>query len=331
MGKRTARWRSCGILAAGTLVVALVAGCALFFPNQAPIARIVANVLSGESPLTVTFNALDSSDVDGSVVSYVWDFGDGDTDTGPTVQRTFVVATETEIFTVTLTVTDDDGAQAVAEQSIEVRIGAGNGAGPGDDLPTGRFGVSAFIGTAPLRVTFDAEDSTAGTGSIVAYNWDFGDGEDATGVEVTHTFDPEETEEYTVTLFVWNSENEMDAEQRVIVVIVPENDTGDEGPEAEATLTEPNLIYESIDRPSIPSLFEVSFDPRGSFSAVGHRLEYFAWDFGDGEFLVETSDLEVTHIYELRAPTHTYVAILTVYDDQGQESSVRINVTLIDE
>jgi PKD repeat protein len=311
------------------LVVALVAGCALF-ANQKPIARIVADVLSGESPLVVTFSALGSSDPDGSIVSYAWDFGGNDTDTGMTVQRTFVATTETRIFTAKLTVTDDEGAQATTEQSIEVRVGGEDGPGTGGEFPTARFDVDAFIGVAPLRVAFDAAGSNGGVGGIIAYNWDFGDDVDAKGVEVTHTFNPEETEAYTVTLFVWDNGNNVDAEQKTIIAIVPENDTGDEGPEAEVTLTEPDLIYESEARPDVPSLFEVSFDPRGSVSAAGHRIEYFAWDFGDGEFQVETNNLEVTHIYELRAPTHTYIATLTVYDDQGEEDKVAINVTLTD-
>jgi len=326
------RLRKLGIVALGTLLLGLVLACSLF--NQSPVARIAADVLTGDSPLVVTFNAVDSTDPDGTIVSYAWDFGDGDTDTGETVQHTFVATTETEIFTVTLTVTDDRGAQAVAEQSIEVRVGGeGDGTGDGTGLPVARFAVDAFIGVAPVAVTFDAADSTAGTGTIVAYDWDFGDEQDASGVEVTHTFNPEdeETEEYTVTLFVWNSAGQVDTEQKVIIAIVPENDTGDEGPEAEVALTGPDVIYESEDRPDVPSLFEASFDPRGSSSSAGHTIEYFAWDFGDGEFQVETSDLEVTHIYELRTATHTYVARLTIYDDQGEEDSASVNVTLTDD
>jgi len=324
------RLRKLGFVPLGTLLLlGLVLACSLF--NRSPVARIAADVLAGDSPLVVTFNAVDSTDPDGTIVSYAWDFGDGDTDAGETVQHAFVATTETEIFTVTLTVTDDGGAQAVAEQSIEVRAGEGDATDAGEGLPVARFDVDAFIGVAPVAVTFDAADSTAGTGTIIAYDWDFGDEQDTSGVEVTHTFNADETEEFTVTLFVWNSEGQVDTEQKVIIAIVPENDTGDEGPEAEVALTALDRIYESEDRPDVPSLYEASFDPRGCSSSAGHTIDYFAWDFGDGEFQVETSDLVATHIYELRTATHTYVARLTVYDDQGEEDSASVNVTLTDD
>ena len=152
-------------------------------------------------------------------------------------------------------------------------------------------------------------------------------------MQPTHRFRPDETTEYEVTLFVWNSQNEVDVEQRTIIVIVPGNDTGDDPPEAELTASDPNLIFrpdEPDPRPSIPWLFEVTFDPRGSSPAGGHQIEYFAWDFGDGDTHVETTDLEVTHIYELRSASHTYIVTLTVFDDQGEQDSISLNITLVD-
>ena len=321
------RWWTYGV--AGGLLAGLLVGCTLF--NRPPLASITADVLTGESPLVVTLSGLESHDPDGTIVSYAWDFGDGESAAGVTVAHTYVVTGEMQVFTVRLTVTDDDEAQATAEQTIEVRPRIGDSPLPGAGLPTARFDLDAFIGVGPLDVTFNAADSTAGTGDIVAYNWDFGDGTKAKGIEVTHTFNPEQTTEHRVTLFVWDEADQVDAEEKVIVVIVPENDTGDPGPIAEATLVSIEEIYDSDDPRTVPSLFEASLDPRGSSSSAGHTLEYFAWDFGDGEFQVDTSDLVVSHIYELGAPMRTYVATLTVYDDQGEEDSMKVNVTLINE
>ena len=61
---------------------------------------------------------------------------------------------------------------------------------------------------------------------------------------------------------------------------------------------------------------------------AGHSIEYYAWEFGDGDLQVETSDLEVTHFYELSAPSQTYIARLTVFDDQGLDNTILINITL---
>jgi len=201
----------------------------------------------------------------------------------------------------------------------------------GTGLPTARFTASKFIGVTPLTVTFDATASTPGTGTIAAYNWNFADGTQTTGVQVTHTFipDPEVTTTYPATLFVWNSNDQVDTEQLEIIVIVPENDDpGVENPVADIFVNGPDIIYESTNRPNIASLFEVELDPSGSYADAGHSLDYFAWDFGDGDYQVETSNLKVTHIYALTAPSQTIVAKLTVFDDQGLEHTAVVNITL---
>jgi len=333
--KRVERWMRDG-LPVVLLLCMVLAGCALLFPNKPPVARIQAEPLSGTSPLVVLVSALNSFDPDddpddpsaNSIVSYEWDFGDGTTGTGASISHVFSTTSSTRIFTVTLTVTDREGARGQMTQTIEVHAEDDAGGTTGD--PTAWFTYGPFIGVEPLLVSFDARSSTPGGGTIVAYNWDFGDGEQGSGSRPSHTYTADETTEYTVTLFVWNDQDAVDAEQRTVTVIVPGEDTGDDPPIAELTVSDPDQIYESPDQPNIPSLFEVSFDPRGSSADVGHDIEYFAWDFGDGETQVETSDLEITHIYELRGPTHTYVASLTVFDDQGEQDSVIVNVTVSD-
>ncbi|MFC2083202.1 PKD domain-containing protein [Candidatus Bipolaricaulota bacterium] len=320
--------RELGFVVMAAFLLGLVLACSLF--NQAPIARITANVLAGGSPLAVTFSATESMDADGTITAYVWDFGDGDTDTGATTQHTFTTTSAVETFRVTLTVTDDDGASSQATQSIEVRLDGPADQGTG--VPTARFTASRIIGVDPVTVTFNAAESTAGTGTIAAYNWNFGDDETATGAEVTHTYspDPEQTTTYPATLFVWNSNDQVDTAQQDIIVIVPEVDEdGQDDPVADIFVTDPELIYDSGNPTTIPSLFEVKLDPRGSYADAGHGLEYFVWNFGDGDLLVETSDLEVTHMYALSAPSRTFVVSLTVFDDSGLEHTAVVNITLV--
>jgi serine protease len=85
--------------------------------NFAPIANFSIDVTSGKAPLFVNFNASASTDRDGHISSYNWDFGDGQTGRGVTTNHTFVNPGN---FTVALTVIDDDGASNSASQVISV-------------------------------------------------------------------------------------------------------------------------------------------------------------------------------------------------------------------
>ncbi|WP_371373104.1 family 16 glycosylhydrolase [Thalassotalea aquiviva] len=70
--------------------------------------------------LNCSFNATASSDSDGNIVSYAWDFGDGNTATGESVNHTFSSA---NTYTVSLTVTDNQGATDTIEQQVVVTSG----------------------------------------------------------------------------------------------------------------------------------------------------------------------------------------------------------------
>jgi PKD repeat protein len=85
--------------------------------NQAPTASFTADPTSGEAPLVVSFDAAASSDPDGTIASYTWDFGDGSTGTGATISHDYTAA---GIYPVTLAVTDDGGATDTAMATITV-------------------------------------------------------------------------------------------------------------------------------------------------------------------------------------------------------------------
>ncbi len=86
--------------------------------NQLPQAVISADPASGDAPLEVSFDGSGSSDPDGSIVDYRWDFGDNQTGSGATVSHTFQDA---GYYTVRLTVEDDLGATGSATASILAR------------------------------------------------------------------------------------------------------------------------------------------------------------------------------------------------------------------
>ncbi|GGC16506.1 PKD domain-containing protein [Cellulomonas carbonis] len=82
-------------------------------PNQLPVAAFTAAV----EGLELTADGTTSSDPDGTVAAYAWDFGDGETATGATAGHVYAAA---GTYDVTLTVTDDDGATASSTQQVTV-------------------------------------------------------------------------------------------------------------------------------------------------------------------------------------------------------------------
>jgi PKD repeat protein len=85
--------------------------------NETPEAVIEADLTSGLAPLTVTFDAGGSSDSDGYVVEYRWNFGDGGSGTGVTISHNFMTS---GTYPVTLTVVDNQGATSQAQLAITV-------------------------------------------------------------------------------------------------------------------------------------------------------------------------------------------------------------------
>ena len=91
--------------------------------NQQPIA---AFSYSPGNPLinqTVTFNASDSTDQDGNITNYEWDFGDEGNITNTTEPITNHTYASAGTFTVNLTVTDDEGATNTTSKTITVSEG----------------------------------------------------------------------------------------------------------------------------------------------------------------------------------------------------------------
>jgi PKD repeat protein len=142
--------------------------------NLAPVAKIVPSKTSGPPPLQVTFDASTSTDADGMIVSYVWDFGDTGTANGVLVSHAY----NTGSYVARLTVFDNQGASA----TTTVAIGVAN-------LPP-RVLVAATPdnGLPPLTLLLTSAGSVDPDGTIVDYSWDFGDGTKGNGAAVTHTY-----------------------------------------------------------------------------------------------------------------------------------------------
>lgn len=177
--------------------------------NNAPEAVITATPLTGDAPLTVSFDASGSSDSDGDTLTYNWDFGNGDSSTERITDYEFKEGGEYEV---TLTVSDGF-LQGVAKETITVKS---------TDL-VAAFLVDKNRGTAPLLINFDASNSSDPAGNTLTYNWDFGDNTLGTGVKVAHTYTTVGV--YTATLTVDNGLGLSATETSTITVT--EEVTGD--------------------------------------------------------------------------------------------------------
>ncbi|MEQ8859428.1 MAG: S8 family serine peptidase [Pseudomonadales bacterium] len=86
--------------------------------NSPPTAAFTVSTDDGFAPLIVSFDAAGSSDSDGSIASYSWEFGDSASASGDRTTHTYA---DTGAFTVTLRVTDDDGASDTVSAPVRVR------------------------------------------------------------------------------------------------------------------------------------------------------------------------------------------------------------------
>jgi alpha-tubulin suppressor-like RCC1 family protein/PKD repeat protein/lysophospholipase L1-like esterase len=123
--------------------------------NLPPTARFSASATDGTAPLAINFNARASTDSDGSVASFSWDFGDGSTASGAVVSHVYG---QPGTFQAHLTVTDNGGAQGLASQTIRVR----NNVIAFSSTRDGKLAIYTMKpdGTGQTRLTFtDAQDS----------------------------------------------------------------------------------------------------------------------------------------------------------------------------
>lgn len=132
--------------------------------NQSPEIKIGTNATSGTAPFTVNFDASLSSDPDGSIVSYEWDFGDNNKASGSKVQHTF---TSPGTYTVTLKVTDNLGA--VSTKTMEIKVTSSSECAA--DFVEKDGMIVAEIESAPIAGSWQKRTDVAGYTGVGFYAW----------------------------------------------------------------------------------------------------------------------------------------------------------------
>jgi PKD repeat protein len=136
------------------------------------------------------------------------------------------------------------------------------------------------------------------TDQVAVFRWSFGDGDSATGRDVTHVYDDPAT--YPVTLTITDTLNRSNSVTHTVTVGQGQLPTA-------AFVISPSAAI--IDQ-------AINFNATGSTAEPGHRVVSWDWNFGDGS---QGGGQVATHAY---SQTGTYTVTLKVTDDVGRESAI---------
>ena len=264
--------------------------------NKWPVAVTTANPTGGDVPIDVAFSSAGSDDPDGAIASYLWDFGDGASSTQASPTHTYLVAGP---YAAKLTVTDNGGASTT--QTVLVKVVAPN------QLPVAVATADRYAGVLPLDVVLSAAGSYDPDGFIGNIEWLFSDGGSYWGATAYHTFDTPGPQ--TVTMNCYDARGGVGTTSLII------NAAGVNLPPVAAANATPNSGHTPL---------AVQFNSAGSYDADGTIVTY-EWAFGDGTGTI-SNEPNPLHIY---ANSGTYIATLTVWDDDNASESDTVNITAV--
>ncbi len=261
--------------------------------NVAPTAAFSISPAEAYTGDPITFDASDSSDPDGEIVKYEWDFaGDGEFEESTSSTRITHSFVDDGTYIVKLRVSDDDGDTAEATGTIVIENRA----------PEAGFEFKPEEPTDIDVIQF-TDLSRDPDGQIVEWLWDFGDGATSGKQNPAHRYQDDGA--YVVKLTVTDDDGAAASTLRSVRV-------SNVAPTAEFSF--------APEEPSVedPVQFtDLSRDPDG-------YIVYWGWDFGDGTQL--TGEPSPAHQY---GEPGTYTVVLTVIDEQGAMGQTAQEITVV--
>ena len=220
-----------------------------------------------------------STDQDGSITVRSWSFGDGASSTQSNPAHTYVADGD---YDVRLIVTDDASAKDTVTKTVSV-------------VQPNQPPVAAFSNACTNLSCDFTDESTDADGTVVGWQWDFGDGAVSSDQSPPHTYAAEGT--YTVTLTVTDDDGAAsDPAASRDISVSPAN----QGPTADFAFSCANLVCQFTDG---------SADPDGTIVSR-------SWDFGDGNGSIQTNP---QHAY---ASKGDYTVVLEVTDNDGATGQI---------
>nr|WP_020060233.1 collagenase [Bacillus sp. 123MFChir2] len=151
---------------------------------------------SGEENKAIEFKSDSSKAEDRKIISYLWDFGDGETSTEENPTHAY----EKEgTYTATLTMTDDKGKESKEQMTVHIEREK-----------------EIYYGEENSAIQFKSDSSKAEGRKVISYLWDFGDGKTSTEENPTHAYEKEGT--YTATLTMTDDKGKESKEQMTVSV-----------------------------------------------------------------------------------------------------------------
>jgi len=194
-----------------------------------------------------------STDADGSVVSWIWYFGDGSSSTAQNPKHMYKSKGR---YPINMIIADNDGATATAVGFIDVV----------NLPPVADFIFSPGRPTVRDEVVFN-DTSLDPDGPLVSWLWFFGDGSNSTLRDPVHRYD--NRGQYRVSLEVADEDGSTDVAEKLLEIV-------NMAPEANFSFS-PEVVLRGND-----VLFtDLSVDGDGS-------VVFWLWDFGDNS----TSNLQ---------------------------------------
>ena len=269
------------------------ASIAVIVENVLPTVSIEADATATFEDTMVTFDASGSWDTPSDSLFFLWDFGDGSQSSEITPTHSFTEAGE---YMVSLSVSDSFGGESSAILSISVMNIAPWDVSAGEDKTTfTNFNVE-FHGSANDTPS-DIDD--------LLYTWDFGDGDKAHGMHVTHSYSRPGI--YVITFTVTDDNN---ASGYGMINV---------------TVREPEIVWTIMNEWNFSDTI-ISQDDTLYFSA-SHELDdgsfLYHWHFGDG---YHAEGRNASHLFTMSG---LFIPLVEIFDGVENTTQILPEITVL--